>query len=302
MMAVILSILKITGIVLLILLALIILILCYVVFAPFKYFLQGESYESVIESAEFRDFLGIIRIKQSFTQDNGLDFGVYLFGSKKPLFPKQEKEEPTGEISSEEAEEQTGGKKPEDGNNSRNAAESKTNEVTAEKQAEEASEKPEQNDSLENTPAPEKESKKKDLKNEEKKSKRNPDENASRASSNKLVSFIRLAGEERTHLAIRFLLEKVIQLIKVLLPQKMEADLTLSTGEPDVTGKLLGALSMCPVVYDKKVRIVPDFNENKPYAKGYIKLLGSIMLFKLLAIIISVILNKDCRKLWKELK
>ena len=256
MMAVILSILKIIGIVLLILLALIILILCYVMFAPFKYFLQGESYESVIESAEFRDFLGIIRINQSFTQDNGLDFGVYLFGSKKPLFPKQEKDEEAVSEASTENTEEIPTKKTQD------IASEKTQEILPEA----ASEK------------------------------------ADKPRSNKIINFIRLAGEERTHLAIRFLWEKVIQLIKVLLPQKMEADLTFSTGEPDVTGKLLGALSMCPVVYDKKVRIVPDFNENKPYAKGYIKLLGSIMLFKLLAIIISVILNKDCRKLWKELK
>ena len=97
--------------------------------------------------------------------------------------------------------------------------------------------------------------------------------------------------------ALLYIIKQFMQLLSHFKPTICYADIAYSVGEPDLTGKLTGIISMLPFVYGKKNHYYPDFSANDPYIHGTIKLKGRITVIFLLIAVIKILINKTCRKL-----
>lgn len=287
-MAVFLNILKWTGIVLLVILLIIILLLIYVLFIPFRYSIGFESYENVSVKGRISDFLGILQFRFQYDKDNGSVSGLHLFGMKKPIYPKEDSNEP---VLTEEEPQISDSKK------EKETDEPVSAEVKTDKSVKDEGSTETKDDASADNPS------KKDIKVEKKRKRgKKKEDKKPKNFIEKIKEFYELATAESTHRALRYLWEKTVKLLRILAPKKMAADMEFSTGEPDITGQITGLLAMIPVLYDKKVSIFPDFESEKAYAKGYMTLYGSVALFPVLLLIIQVYFNKDCRKLYKAVK
>ncbi len=78
----------------------------------------------------------------------------------------------------------------------------------------------------------------------------------------------------------------------------MEADVDFALGEPSSTGLATGIISICPVIYSNKVHIRPDFESEDMYLYGDFSLKGFVFLIDIVYLIISVLINKNCKRLF----
>lgn len=114
----------------------------------------------------------------------------------------------------------------------------------------------------------------------------------------KWESFHKNVTAEHNKNAVLFLIKKTFWILSRIKPTVMEADLDFSLGDPALTGGATGIISLWPVCYGKKCRIIPDFESDDPYLWGSISLKGIVFLWHIVYLIISVYFNKDCKKLF----
>lgn len=79
--------------------------------------------------------------------------------------------------------------------------------------------------------------------------------------------------------------------IKLLLPQKLNAQITFGFEDPYYTGKALGLIAALIPIYGDHIDITPDF-ENK-ILKGHLKIKGRIRRYKILHLLWKVYKDKD---------
>ena len=94
----------------------------------------------------------------------------------------------------------------------------------------------------------------------------------------------------------------VWQLLKILMPYRLKLNLDYSTGSPDTTAQLLGILTMFPIGYQNRWNVHPDFTADNAYAEAEFDVKGRILGFSLLKLILGLVLDKDCRKLYNHFK
>ena len=94
----------------------------------------------------------------------------------------------------------------------------------------------------------------------------------------------------------------VWQLLKILMPYRLKLNLEYSTGSPDTTAQLLGILTMFPIGYQNRWNVHPDFTADNAYAEAEFDVKGRILVFSLLKLILGLVLDKDCRKLYNHFK
>lgn len=94
----------------------------------------------------------------------------------------------------------------------------------------------------------------------------------------------------------------VWQLLKILMPHRLKLNLEYSTGSPDTTAQLLGILTMFPIGYQNRWNVHPDFTADNAYAEAEFDVKGRILGFSLLKLILGLVLDKDCRKLYNHFK
>lgn len=104
--------------------------------------------------------------------------------------------------------------------------------------------------------------------------------------------------DERNQEAVNHLKKELIILVQALLPKKSKIDAVFSTGSPDTTGQAFGILACFPAVYHKDWKIIPDFTSEEIYLKGTIWGKGKIYGYKLIGIILRIIFDKNCRRLY----
>lgn len=109
----------------------------------------------------------------------------------------------------------------------------------------------------------------------------------------------RMIEDERNRKAVSHLKKELFFLLKVLCPGKLKLNLQFSAGAPDLTGQVLGICAMFPFGYQNRWSIYPDFEANEAYVSGETEIKGRIYLFHLAAIIIRVVLDKNCRRLYR---
>ena len=95
---------------------------------------------------------------------------------------------------------------------------------------------------------------------------------------------------------------ELINLLKAIMPYKLYLKAEFSAGSPDKTGMVLGILAMFPIGYKNKWKIRPDFERDEIYIDSEFDIKGHIFLYKILVIAIRVLVDKNCRKLYNEIR
>lgn len=95
---------------------------------------------------------------------------------------------------------------------------------------------------------------------------------------------------------------ELINLLKAIMPYKLYLKAEFSAGSPDKTGMVLGILAMFPIGYKNKWKIRPDFEREEIYIDSAFDIKGHIFLYKILVIAIRVLVDKNCRKLYNEIR
>jgi hypothetical protein len=88
------------------------------------------------------------------------------------------------------------------------------------------------------------------------------------------------------------------KILKHIRPKKLRVQLEFGTGDPCLTGQMLGVMAVFYGYYGKAIQIIPNF-ENE-IIEGTLQCKGSIRLFTLLIICIKLILDKNFRRLIKN--
>lgn len=112
----------------------------------------------------------------------------------------------------------------------------------------------------------------------------------------------RLLTDESHKRAFTKVKTSIWQLLKILMPHRLKLNLEYSTGSPDTTAQLLGILAMFPIGYQNRWNVHPDFTADNAYAEADFDVQGRILGFSFLKLILGLVLDKDCRKLYNEFK
>ena len=86
-------------------------------------------------------------------------------------------------------------------------------------------------------------------------------------------------SDERNKAAFLHLKKELFIILKRICPRRLKLTMVYSTGSPDTTGISLGILACFPVGYTNRWRITPDFESEKPYAKGSFDIKGHVIVF-----------------------
>ena len=293
-MTILLGILKIIGIVILCLILFILALLLYLLLAPVRYRLSAENQQDsdLHFAAEIRDFIGFWHIIISNEKD--MEFIIYALWGLLRVYPwKSEKEagteaKTTISSSASELKEKDESKIDETSQACKDGHESTGNKVVRDKAAEVKEETSQARGKASQT------------RNKASQVRGKASQTIGKASKtkNKAQGIIDQLKDERNQDAVRFLITKFLWLIKKIKPRIVEADADFSLGEPSSTGIATGIISICPVIYSNKVHIRPDFESEDIYLYGDFSLKGFVFLIDIVYLIISVFINKNCKRLF----
>lgn len=108
-------------------------------------------------------------------------------------------------------------------------------------------------------------------------------------------------SDERNKAAFLHLKKELFIILKRICPRRLKLTMVYSTGSPDTTGISLGILACFPVGYTNRWRITPDFESEKPYAKGSFDIKGHVIVISILAATLRIIFDKNCRRLYNRI-
>ena len=108
-------------------------------------------------------------------------------------------------------------------------------------------------------------------------------------------------SDERNKAAFLHLKKELFIILKRILPRRLKLTMVYSTGSPDTTGISLGILACFPVGYTNRWRITPDFESEKPYAKGSFDIKGHVIVISILAATLRILFDKNCRRLYNRI-
>lgn len=108
-------------------------------------------------------------------------------------------------------------------------------------------------------------------------------------------------SDERNKVAFLHLKKELFIILKRICPRRLKLTMVYSTGSPDTTGISLGILACFPVGYTNRWRITPDFESEKPYAKGRFDIKGHVIVISILAATLRILFDKNCRRLYNRI-
>ena len=108
-------------------------------------------------------------------------------------------------------------------------------------------------------------------------------------------------SDERNKGAFLHLKKELFIILKRICPRRLKLTMVYSTGSPDTTGISLGILACFPVGYTNRWRITPDFESEKPYAKGRFDIKGHVIVISILAATLRILFDKNCRRLYNRI-
>ena len=103
--------------------------------------------------------------------------------------------------------------------------------------------------------------------------------------------------DEGNRRALRHLLSEIHYLLRHFGPRRVRADVSFSLGDPANTGYATAALSMWPFSYGKGCRIIPDFEKEQLYLRGWMDARGHVRAVHILVIGLRLLLDRDIRKI-----
>lgn len=108
----------------------------------------------------------------------------------------------------------------------------------------------------------------------------------------------KIITDDRNKQAVVHLKKELFYFVKILLPQKSRVNAAFSTGSPDTTGQLCGVIACFPIMYQKGWELRPDFAAEDVFFRGDFWGKGRIYAFQLVGILLRIIFDKNCRKLY----
>ena len=108
-------------------------------------------------------------------------------------------------------------------------------------------------------------------------------------------------SDERNKAAFSHLKKELFIILKRICPRRLKLTMLYSTGSPDTTGISLGILACFPFGYTNRWRITPDFESEKPYAKGSFDIKGHVIVISILAATLRILFDKNCRRLYNRI-
>lgn len=108
-------------------------------------------------------------------------------------------------------------------------------------------------------------------------------------------------SDERNKAAFLHLKKELFIILKRICPRRLKLTMVYSIGSPDTTGISLGILACFPVGYTNRWQITPDFESEKPYAKGSFDIKGHVIVISILAATLRILFDKNCRRLYNRI-
>lgn len=301
------TILKVIGIILLVVLALILTALLCVLFVPVKYRAVGSFDNTDIRAKAHVSWLfHLFALHIEYAQET--DGYIRLAFVKKKLFDNYEalddddmdeaaKTETEDKVSENTADES---KIPAD--ESAHVADEQTeNESTAQTHNEQRTVNDENQQIKQQTKLTHQKTYKKRNKKLPKKSHKKQFKDKSEKIKTSIDKLKREYSDERNKAAFSHLKKELFIILKRICPRRLKLTMVYSTGSPDTTGISLGILACFPVGYTNRWRITPDFESEKPYAKGSFDIKGHVIVISILAATLRILFDKNCRRLYNRI-
>ena len=332
-MSIFLTILKIIGIVLLCIIGLILFIILYVLLAPFWFKIQGNIDREMNYNVKIKacTFLHFIQLHVDYFKDEGLNYNVSILGTLVRILPRKNNDEESEDsnedvVSEEEIEDKTTIDEIENDEAALN--EDVTSEAVKQEEIVEdnkdATDKTLDLDDIQdvdvNSPNivdTESDDFEERFNEEDRKFFVKVREFFDRYNPKRLYEKLNKKIEELKKNADKIYsvifdetnkewLSKVIKelkkLIKSLGLNMKGTDLDFSLGSPDTTGQVSGVLSLFPPVYDKKVRIIPDFVDEELYFDGNVYIKGKLQLVSVVIFALVILLDSNTKRIINEIK
>lgn len=105
-------------------------------------------------------------------------------------------------------------------------------------------------------------------------------------------------NDEGNRAAFSLIIEQVLVILRHIRPQKYKGYIRFGTGDPALTGQLLGIFGVFIPIYKDNIRIIPDFEEL--VFEGNIFLKGRITVIKLALVALKLYRDKNINRLIKQ--
>ena len=112
--------------------------------------------------------------------------------------------------------------------------------------------------------------------------------------------YLKIIQSDTTKAAFALCKKKIFKMLKHIFPRKLRAELTFGFDDPATTGYTLAVYGMLPAYFGKNIILHPDFD--KQVFHGKCKVIGAIRAWTLLYQVLSVLMDKNCRKLYRIVK
>ena len=109
-----------------------------------------------------------------------------------------------------------------------------------------------------------------------------------------------LITDETNKKAVSLLWKELKYLLHHFRFRRIDTDLTFGTDDPAMTGQILGALCLFPVLYQYNFHLYPDFEAEKLYVTSSFKIAGKVRMIHVLAALIRLIKEKEVRAVIKK--
>ena len=106
--------------------------------------------------------------------------------------------------------------------------------------------------------------------------------------------------DEGNRRALRHVCSEIRYLLRHFGPRRLRADLSFSLGDPANTGYVTAALSVCPFPYGKGCHIIPDFEAEQFYLRGWLDISGHVRTVHVLAILLRLLFDRNIRAIIKK--
>lgn len=281
------TILKVIGIILLVVLALILTALLCVLFVPVKYRAVGSFDNTDIRAKAHASWLfHLFALHIEYADET--DGYIRLAFVKRKLFDDADSDYENDEKAAEASDDDVMDE----------AAKTETEDKVSENTGDEPKISADENQHIKQQTKP---THKKTYKKPHKKSHKKQFKDKSEKIKNCIYKLKREYSDERNKAAFSHLKKELFIILKRICPRRLKLTMVYSTGSPDTTGISLGILACFPVGYTNRWRITPDFESEKPYAKGSFDIKGHVIVISILAATLRILFDKNCRRLYNRI-
>lgn len=281
------TILKVIGIILLVVLALILTALFCVLFVPVKYRAVGSFDNTDIRAKAHVSWLfHLFALHIEYAQET--DGYIRLAFVKRKLFDDADSDYENDEKAAEASDDDVMDE----------AAKTETEDKVSENTGDEPKISADENQQIKQQT---KITHQKTYKKPHKKSHKKQFKDKSDKIKNCIYKLKREYSDEKNKAAFSHLKKELSIILKRICPRRLKLTMVYSTGSPDTTGISLGILACFPVGYTNRWRITPDFESEKPYAKGSFDIKGHVIVISILAATLRILFDKNCRRLYNRI-